>query len=130
MARGASQIVIGTFTNLSFISEWILTLKRNVIILCSGWQETLSLEDTLFAGALTDLLVQGNKTSVLTDSAYACIDLWNAAKVDISTYLKRGAHYQRLVNLGAQNDLDFALRLNSTRVVPVFENYYLINILK
>ncbi len=130
MAKGASQIAIGTFTNLSFISEWILTLKRNVIILCSGWQETLSLEDTLFAGALTDLLMQGNRTSALTDSAYICLDLWNSVKVDFGAYLQRGAHYQRLLKLGALNDLDCALRLNSTRVVPVFENYYLINILK
>jgi 2-phosphosulfolactate phosphatase len=130
LAKGAEVIAIGAFTNLSFIAEWLLTLKRNVLILCSGWQETVSLEDFVFAGALTDTLLQGNRAFMLTDSAYTSIDLWNSVKADVGTYLQRGSHYQRLVKLGAQPDLDYAVRQNTTRVVPIFENYYLTNILK
>ena len=46
----------------------------------------------------------------MTDSTFTCIDLWNSVKMDIGAYLQRGSHYQRLVKLGAQNDLDYALR--------------------
>ncbi len=53
-ATGAKLIAIGAFTNLSYLSEWLLTLKRNIVILCSGWKETFSLEDTVFAGALIE----------------------------------------------------------------------------
>ena len=123
-------VAIGAFTNLNFIAEWILTLKRNVIILCSGWQDTVSLEDSLFAGALTDEIIKGNRNFNLTDSTFACIDLWNSVKNNFAAYLQRGSHYQRLQNLGVQLDLDYALCLNTTRVIPVFENYYLTNILK
>jgi 2-phosphosulfolactate phosphatase len=130
MAKDTGQVAIGTFSNLSFITEWLLTLKRNVVIFCSGWQQSISLEDTLFAGALTDTLVQGNKSFEMTDSAYTSIDLWNCVKADVATYLQRGTHYQRLVKLGAQKDLDFAVKLNTTKVIPVYENYYLTNILK
>jgi 2-phosphosulfolactate phosphatase len=130
LAKDAGIIAIGTFTNLTFISDWLLTLNRNIVILCSGWQQSVSLEDTVFAGALTDRLVQGNKSFKLTDSAYAAIDLWNCIKIDLATYLKRGTHYRRLVKLGAQKDLDFAVKLNTKKVIPVFENYYLTNILK
>jgi 2-phosphosulfolactate phosphatase len=130
LAKGEGMIVIGAFTNLSFVAEGLLTLKRNIIIFCSGWKDTVSLEDSLFAGALANKLVQGNRNLTMTDSTFMCIDLWNSVKTDTAAYLQRGSHYQRLVKLGVQNDLDFALRIDSSRVIPFFENYYLTNILK
>lgn len=130
LAKDAGQVVIGTFTNLSFIADWLLSLNRNIVIFCSGWQQSISLEDNVFAGALTDELIQRNNAFKLTDSAYAGIDIWNCVKTDVATYLQRGTHYQRLVKLGAQKDLDFAVKLNTTKVIPVLENYYLTNILK
>ena len=129
-ATGANQIAIGAFTNLSYLSEWLLTLKRNIVILCSGWKETFSLEDTVFAGALIESLNQQPDRFILYDSSVAALELWKSAKRDLGSYLKNGSHYKRLVQLGAQKDLDLALIMNSTRVIPVCENNYLINILK
>lgn len=130
LSKNDGIVAIGAFTNLSYIAEWVLTLKRSVLILCSGWQDTVSLEDNIFAGSLTDEIIKGNRNYSLTDSAFACIDLWNSVKNNFTAYLARGSHYQRLQNYGFQKDLDFALRMNTTRVIPVFENYYLTNILK
>jgi len=128
-ATGANQIAIGAFTNLGYLSEWLLTLKRNLIILCAGWKETFSLEDSVFAGALIESLIQQPDRFHLFDSSFATLELWKSAIGDLASYLKNGSHYQRLVQLGAQVDLDYSLRINSTRVIPVFENNYLINIL-
>jgi 2-phosphosulfolactate phosphatase len=129
-ATGANQTAIGAFTNLGYLSEWILSLKRNIVILCSGWKETFSLEDTVFAGALIESLIQQPDCYALYDSSVAAIDLWKSAKPDLGSYLKNGSHYKRLVRLGEQKDIDLALTMNSARVIPVYENNYLINILK
>lgn len=128
-ASGANQIAIGAFTNLGYLSEWVLTLKRNLVILCAGWKETFSFEDTVFAGALIEYLIQQPGLYIVYDSSVAAIELWKSAKGDLDSYLKNGSHYNRLVRLGVQKDIDLALSMNSTRVIPVYENNYLINIL-
>jgi 2-phosphosulfolactate phosphatase len=130
IAKSEGMVAIGAFTNLRYIAEWLLTLKKNIIILCSGWQDSVSLEDSLYAGALTSELMNGNRSLEMTDSAFLSIDLWNSVKTDIGTYVQRGSHYQRLVKIGMQKDLDFAMRIDSTKVIPLYENYYLTNILK
>jgi 2-phosphosulfolactate phosphatase len=129
-ASGANRIAIGTFTNLVYLSEWLFTLKRNIVILCSGWKETFSLEDTVFAGALIESLIPQSNRFILYDSSVAAFELWKSAKADLASYLKNGSHYQRLVQLGLQKDLDLSVRLDSTRVIPVYEKNYLKNILK
>ncbi len=130
MAQDNDQIAIGAFTNLGYLSDWLITQKRNIVILCAGWRETFSLEDSIFAGALTECLIQKGNSYSLHDSASAAQEFWRLAKSDLSSYLKKGSHYQRLVKLGAQGDLDYAVVLNSTKVVPVMENNYFKNILQ
>lgn len=129
-AQGNGKIVIGAFTNLKYLADWLIVQKLNIVILCAGWKETFSLEDSIFAGALTEYLIQINNTYSLHDSASAAQEFWRLARGNLASYLKKGSHYQRLVKLGAQEDMDYAVVLNSTKVVPVMENNYFKNILK
>jgi 2-phosphosulfolactate phosphatase len=130
IAHGAKVIAIGAFTNLNFIADWLSTLEKNIVILCAGWRETFSLEDSIFAGALTECLIQKTNHYILQDSAAAAQEFWRLAKPDLASYLKKSSHYQRLVKMGAQKDLDYAAVLNSTKVIPVMENNFFKNILK
>ena len=57
IAKGASNIVIGAFINISAVTEWLAGQQKDVVILCSGWKNKFCLEDTLFAGALTERLL-------------------------------------------------------------------------
>lgn len=127
-AHGADMIVIGAFTNLKYLTEWISKQEKNIVILCAGWRETFSLEDSIFAGALTECLCQRNNNYMLQDSAAAAQEFWMLARHDLGSYLKKSSHYQRLVKLGVQNDLDYAVVLNSTPVLPFMENNYFKNI--
>jgi 2-phosphosulfolactate phosphatase len=129
-ASGAEMIAIGAFTNISFLTEWLLTLNRNVVILCSGWKDTFSLEDASFAGALTESLIEQSGNFILSDSAIAALEIWRSAKRDPADFLRKGSHYKRLMESGEQDVSDYAVSFNSTRVVPLLENYYLLNILK
>jgi 2-phosphosulfolactate phosphatase len=130
IAQGNGQVVIGAFTNLQYVAEWLIVQKKNIMILCAGWRETFSLEDSIFAGALTEYLILKESSYSLHDSASAAQEFWRMARGNLASYLKKGSHYQRLVKLGAQEDLDYSVVLNSTKVVPVMENNYFKNILK
>jgi 2-phosphosulfolactate phosphatase len=119
-AKGAGQIVIGAFINISTLTTWLAEREKNVVILCSGWKNKFCLEDTLFAGALTERLLGTGKFQTHCDSAHASIDLWNLAKVDIPVYLEKAAHRNRLKKLGLDDVIPYSFMFDQVDVVPVF----------
>ncbi len=122
IAKQAEKIAIGAFVNLSALAGWLGQEQKNVVILCSGWKNKFCLEDTLFAGALTEKLLQNPDFVTRCDSAYAAMDLWQLAKDDVTGYLEKAAHRHRLRDLGLDDVIPYSLKPDSTRVVPVFRN--------
>jgi 2-phosphosulfolactate phosphatase len=128
LAGGSEVIAIGAFVNLQYLVHWLLELHKNIVIFCAGWKDTFSLEDSVFAGAVIENLIREQDRFALHDPALAALAIWKQVSNDPVSYLKNGSHYQRLLKLGAQGDLDFSLRINSIPVLPVMENNYFKNI--
>lgn len=42
LASDAKEIIIGSFTNLTAISDWLTEKKKNVVILCAAWNPITS----------------------------------------------------------------------------------------
>ncbi len=124
-AKTAGEVVLGAFINLKALAEWILSQNKNVVIYCSGWKNTVSIEDTLFAGALTEHLLENHNYNTSFDSTQIALELWRLEKHDLGNFIKRAAHYKRLQKLNAIDILDYALTLNTTEAVPVMRNNYL-----
>jgi len=127
-ASGAQQLLIGSFSNIDAIAAYVSNQHSDVMILCSGWNGSFSLEDVVFAGALAAELIQRGNHLEGFDSTRAAIDLWNQAALDLQKYLSSSQHYQRLINLGLENDLQFCLESDTTDVVPILDNHYLTDI--
>src|SRR6201999_4193674 len=87
LSRKAKKIVIGSFLNLTALSNWLKTQNENVLLVCAGWKNNFNLEDTLFAGAVVEQLKTFNYK--LDDAAIAANDLYQAGKHDINGYLKK-----------------------------------------
>ncbi|MCX6243998.1 MAG: 2-phosphosulfolactate phosphatase [Bacteroidetes bacterium] len=121
IAKSANQIVVGAFINISALTGWLLEKEKNVVIFCSGWKNKFCLEDTLFAGALTDRLIGSGKFQTNCDSANASIDLWNMAKDDLPGYLEKAAHRHRLKKLGLDDVIPYSFTFDQVNVVPVFD---------
>src|SRR6476469_5169963 len=56
LAKGATEIVTGSFLNLSAICEHLAQVKTNVILACAGWKDRVNMEDTMFAGAVVSMV--------------------------------------------------------------------------
>ena len=80
IAKGSGNIAIASFVNLHSVGNWLLQQQKNIVILCSGWQNTFSLEDTLCAGALAELLVVSGQYSLRCDAAGAALTLWKTSR--------------------------------------------------
>jgi 2-phosphosulfolactate phosphatase len=126
-AKDAGSIAVGCFSNLSLLSEWLHQKNSSVLILCSGWENTFSLEDSLCAGAITDSLLKSGQYSVNCDAAHAALDLWVYARKNIQGYLSKANHYKRLEKLGCQNDLAYCLQLDISSSLPVWNGVSFVN---
>jgi 2-phosphosulfolactate phosphatase len=127
MASAANTIVIGSFLNISSLSDWITSQDKDVLIFCAGWKNRFNLEDTVCAGAIAERLLKTSLYSSICDSTTAAIDLWSLAKNDLKGYIEKVAQRTRLRNKGLDECIDFCLTPDYTKKIPVVRNGVLID---
>jgi 2-phosphosulfolactate phosphatase len=121
IAKRASGVAIGAFVNISALTGWLAERGQNVVVLCSGWKNKFCLEDSLFAGALTERLLETGRFRTECDSAHAAIDLWRQAEGDVLGYVEKAAQRHRLQKLGLDDVLPYSFSCDEVDVVPVFD---------
>lgn len=123
----AALTLVGAFANIDALCRRLQEEEMDVVLLCSGWQSDFCLEDTLAAGAIIERITQLPSRSVTQspiiygDAAAMALALWKAAAGNPFDYCQKASHVHRLQNFGAQNDIEFAFRLNTCPVVPVLK---------
>jgi 2-phosphosulfolactate phosphatase len=127
LASGASHIVIGSFLNISALTEWILKLDKDVVLFCAGWKNRFNLEDTLCAGAIAERLMNSNLFDTICDSTLASLDLWSLARNDLMDYIEKVAQRTRLRNKGLDDCIEFCLSSDFTKKIPEINNGILVN---
>ena len=118
-AKDADSIAIGAFLNLSALARWIVPQGKDVVILCAGWKDRFNMEDSLFAGALTGLLLASGKFVCDCDSANASSLVYRSARRNPLRFLANCSHRKRLKHLDLEKDVEYCLRTDVTDVVPV-----------
>lgn len=120
----AYQVVVGSFLNLSVLCDWLKVQNKDVLLLCAGWKDKFNLEDTLFAGAVVNML---RKDFVhFDDSCVAAEDMYLMAKDDLRTYLHKSSHSHRLEQLNIEEDVRFCLKIDVCKAIPVLDGEHLV----
>lgn len=125
MARDAQQVLIGSFVNLESLANHLIKSEENIVIFCAAWKNLFNLEDSVFAGALAELLFERGYSTVC-DSAHGAVDLWHRAKPDLKEYLAKSSHRNRLKHLVSDEDFQYTVTLNATEVIPVLSGDHLV----
>lgn len=115
----ADKVMVGAFPNLSALADYLSDQEKNIVLVCAGFNNMISLEDQLFAGALGQKLMETGLFFDECDSLNASIDLWNLAKDDIFNYVKKLAHKKRLPNVFTEESLKYTFTCDSTKLVPI-----------
>jgi 2-phosphosulfolactate phosphatase len=92
------------------------------VVLCAGWNDTPSLEDSLLSGALALKMNQQYQTKIADDTALMCANLYTQAENNLTNYLKKSGHYTRLQQHGSDDDLVFCTTKNIAPAVPILIN--------
>ncbi len=128
IARAAKQIVIGSFINLSSVTNYLIENPGHVLFLCSGWKNKFNLEDTLCVGAMAEKLLASNQYVTTCDSTHAAIDLWSLAKHNMMKYLEKASHRHRLKSIVDEKIIEYCHTIDIVDVLPVYKDGFLINI--
>ncbi len=113
----AKEILVGAFINLPDTLAYLKNQKiTEVMVLAAGWQNQVSLEDTLYAGALVEMLMTDHSGMAANDAARMARDLWTAQAADEIRrleYLKQSEHYTRLVSNDLADAVPYCLQIGT-----------------
>ena len=125
LAQHSYRVLIGAYLNLGALVEYIAKEDRDLIILCAGWKNKFNLEDSLFAGALAESLLEHEHYASICDSVHASIDLWKLARNDMMTYIEKAAQRHRLKKNNLDDVIGYCHTPNLTTAIPALKNNYL-----
>lgn len=129
-AKGAKQIVIGSFLNLDALCKWLDQQDGNIVLLCSGWKNSVNMEDSLFAGAVVHQMRGDFDFTNLRDTAIIAERLYVLAQDDLNGFLEESSHRNRLKKLNIDRDIEYCLTPNQAPVVPGIIDGVMIDLLK
>ena len=120
-AREASILYLGAMINGVTAASALLRAEKDVVLLCAGTHGYYSSDDILTAGYILYRLHRfGSNIEIeLDDLGRAAMELYERAKDDLNAALKPSTHYQRLVEAGMEKDLEYCLKRDTVRILPV-----------
>jgi len=122
MSAVSYRTVIGTFLNITSLTNWLVSQDHDVILFCAGWKDKFNLEDSICAGAIAERLLGSTVFSTICDSTHASLDLWSHAKNNPVQYIEKAAQRTRLHNNGLDDCIEFCLSSDFTDIIPVIIN--------
>ncbi|MEI6947517.1 2-phosphosulfolactate phosphatase [Paraflavisolibacter sp. H34] len=120
LAKGATEIITGSFLNISAVCDHLVQTGRNVILACAAWKDRVNIEDTLFAGAVLSRIKEHFRVNC--DASHVAETLYNAAGGDLYEFMKKtdASHYHRLMNYGLERDIRHCLTEDQANILPVY----------
>lgn len=122
-ASGALQVVIGSFLNYSALLTYLERLPCDILLLCAGWKGKVNMEDTLYAGSIIHGLKQMFEYD--SDAPLMALQLFRQAQNDLKSAIEKSSHVKRLLGLGLEKDIEFCLKYDEYKVIPVLKGNYI-----
>lgn len=120
LVNDAASLVIGAFVNHSALVRWILAQQEDVLVLCAGWKDRFSLEDSVYAGALSEALLASGTFHSDSDAVSAAIELWKSMDNNPILHKEKFSHFHRLQGLLLGDAVDYCLSFDQTSIVPKY----------
>lgn len=117
MASASAEVVyVAAFVNLTALNKVLLEASQDVVLLCAGWKDNFSMEDTLFGGAVVAEI--GEVFAEKCDAALAAAVLYKQAKDDLFGFIQQSSHYKRLAHMGIEDDIKLSMQIDLVQVLP------------
>jgi 2-phosphosulfolactate phosphatase len=124
--KGAKEIVIGSFANLSAVCDHLIEMKKDVMLACAAWKDRVNMEDTLFAGAVINQVRE--HFDINCDSSHMAEKMYEKGKKDLFDFMKKNdaSHYHRLMGFDLEKDIRYCLTADVANVLPLYKDGQLV----
>lgn len=120
LLNGASEVITGSFPNLSAVCDYLLKQNKNVVLGCSAWKDRFNIEDTLFAGAVVSRV--RDQFTVHCDSSLMAEEMYGLHRHDMKEFVRKTTHWHRLAKFGLEKDLEYCVTEDVANVLPIYNN--------
>ncbi len=129
LVKDDAEVVIGSFLNETAVFDWLTKQDKNVVLLCSGWKNTINYEDTLFAASLAEKMMQTGKWECESDVLTMVQSFYDEAKEDLLGYIyeKSARVKRRAAELDLDKEFRFCLQRDVLQNIPIFKDGHLTN---
>ena len=117
-SRGATHLLVGSFLNAARVVDFTKEAGLDVAIVCAGWRNRVSLEDTICAGLLLHRLWDGEEPEPVSDTAHIAFSQYQYDQHDLAAAIRRCNHAQWLARQGHAEDLEYCLQVDTLPVLP------------
>ncbi len=117
----ASNVIVGSFLNLSSTVRWIKQRQpTDILLVCSGTFEQAAYEDILAAGACCDLLLENASGAAAADGALAARQLYLTERADLLGAISKSRNGRRLLSRPElRDDVAFCARREIYEIVAL-----------
>jgi len=122
LEKGAKEIVVGSFANLSAVCDHLIEAKKDVMLACAAWKDRVNMEDSLFAGAVINRVKE--HFTINCDSSHIAEKMYEKGKKDLFDFMKKNeaSHYHRLMGFGLEKDIRYCLSEDEANVLPIYND--------
>ncbi|MDQ3607006.1 MAG: 2-phosphosulfolactate phosphatase [Gemmatimonadota bacterium] len=122
LTSGAERVFIGSLLNLEAIVEELVRTETDPVLVCSGRERRLALEDVVCAGAMAARLLERRPGAwQLNDGALAALALTEKFGTGEDLFARTAAG-QAISGAGLGEDLAFCAQTDRHAILPVLQN--------
>jgi len=119
-AKFSANLFVGSFCNGNSVVKKVLKTKQDLEILCSGNNGMYCLEDSICAGMLIEQIIAEKESVELDDASNTCLILYKKNKRKLRKMLSETDHGKNLIVKGFDDDIGFAAKENTCKIVPQY----------
>lgn len=120
-STNAKELYTGSFLNLSAMVDKIIEKNLDdVLLVCSGWNSRLSIEDLLCAGAVIHRVYDKKLPDDAADGVKVAFGLYEKFGDDLANLIDSSNHAKRLRELGNGPDVAYCCKMDVYHSLPRF----------
>lgn len=121
-AKFSENLFICCFQNLPAIANHLISLNKDVEIICAGTNGNFNLEDAICAGRLLSEIEKINENIETSDCGKASLVLNRSFGKNITRMLKETEHGKLLIENGFVNDLKECAQYGISDMIPYYNS--------
>ncbi len=125
-ARSASALFVGALVNAAAAASAAAATNHPVLLLGSGTDREIAMEDAIGAGAVCDHLLRTGKYCLANDAARMAQQLFLHCRNDLPRVLRECQGGRNITKAGLEPDIDFAARLDVFDIAGVVDTQNLV----